>query len=95
MLSSNSKTIVKNFFAKKLSAKKKTSKQLSGIFFDKKVVAKQIKSRKVSNKTKVQKKLKIKESKKYIVVSVSALASRNLRRQWLFDFKKSSLLNVI
>ena len=53
----------------------------------KKVAAKKIISGKVSSKTKVQKKLKIQESKKDAVVSVSTLASRNLRRQWLFDLK--------
>ena len=46
-------------------------------------------SRKVSHKTKVQNKYK---SKKDIVVPVSDSAYRNLRRQWFFDLKRSSLV---
>ena len=87
MLYSNSNKIFKKSFVKKLSAKKKTSTKLPFTFFDKKVAATKITSRMFFSKTKVQKKLKIQESKKDIVVSVSALASRNLRRQWLFDLK--------
>ena len=62
------------------------STKLPGTFFDKKVAAKKTTSRRASRK-KVQEKLKIQEFKKDIVVSVSALAYRNLRRQWLFDLK--------
>ena len=89
MLPSNSNKSVKESFVKKLSEKKKTSAKLPRTFVDKKVAAKKIMSRKVSRKRKVQKKLK---SKKDIFVPVSASASSNLRRQWLFDLKKSSLV---
>ena len=81
MLPSNSNKIVKKASVKKFSAKKKISTKLPGTFFDKKVAAKKTTSRKASRKTKLQKKIKIQESKKDIVVSVSALAYRNLRRQ--------------
>ena len=94
MLPSNSNKIVKKVYVKKVFAKKKTSTKLPDTFFDMKVAAKKTTSRKTSSKTKVQKKLKIQESKKGIVVSVSALASRNLRRQWLFDLKRSSLVDL-
>ena len=88
MLPSNSNKIGKKFFVKKLSAKKKTSAKLPCTFVDKKVAGKKIMSRNVPRKTKVQKKLK---SKRDIVIPISASPSRNLRRQWLFDLKKSSL----
>ena len=94
MLPSNSNKIVKKASVKEISAKKKTSTKLSGTFFDKKVAAKKITSRKVSCKIKVQKKLKVQEFKKHIIVSVSTLLSRNLRRQCLFDLKRSSLVSL-
>jgi len=85
-LPSNSNKKVKTSFVKKYSAKEKTPTKVPDTFFDKKVAAKKTTSRKFSSKTKV-KKLKIQRPKKDIVVSVSALVSRNLRRQWLFDLK--------